>query len=273
MKILSVLTSSASVPAALDAAELAAAALPGVSIEALEVVVDPAHMMASSEEVSIQQLREMNEGTAEQRARATRAAFDAWAAQRGPQAAPVAWRSVAGAETAVVVEEAAGDIALIVMAHDANMDATDALHAAIFSTRKPVLLVPTGWRPGARTHFAHIAVGLIDDDTMRRAIMAAEPWLRAAERISALNIQRADADAADANLEAMWPIASIRPEFATVALSHETTGARLVQEADRLGADLLVAGAYGHMELMEWLFGGTTRELLQVADLPLFLAH
>lgn len=271
MRILSVLTSFASVPAALDAAELAAAALPGASIEALEVVVDPAHMMASSEEVSIQQLREMKEGTAEQRARATRAAFDAWKQSRGPKAAPVAWRSVTGAETPVVVEEAAGDIALVVMAHDANMDATDALHAAIFSTRKPVLLVPTGWRPGGRTHFAHIAVGLIDDDTMRRAIMAAEPWLRAAERISALNIQRAGV--ADADLAAMWPIASIRPEFATVVLSHETIGTRLVQEADRRGADLLVAGAYGRMELMEWLFGGTTRELLQVADLPLLLAH
>ncbi|GLK74597.1 hypothetical protein KHC23_05385 [Ancylobacter dichloromethanicus] len=57
MRISSVLTSSASVPAALDGAELAAAALPGVSIEALEVVVDPAQMIASSEEISIQQLR------------------------------------------------------------------------------------------------------------------------------------------------------------------------------------------------------------------------
>ena len=110
MRILSVLTSSASVPAALDGAELAAAALPGASIEALEVVVDPAHMMASSEEISIQQLRALKEGTAEQRALATRAAFEGWNAQRNSRAAPVAWRSVTGAETDVVIQEAAADI-------------------------------------------------------------------------------------------------------------------------------------------------------------------
>lgn len=271
MKILSVLTSSASVPAALDGAELAAAALPGACVEALEVVVDPAHMMASSEEISIQQLRELREGNAEQRARATREAFDSWNAQRATKAAPVAWRAVTGAETDSVIKEAGADIALIVMAHDANMDATDALHAAIFSTRRPVLLIPTGWRPGARPLFAHIAVGLTDDDTMRRAIIAAEPWLRAAARISAISIQDRGDDGADP--ASMWPLPAIIPDFVTVPSSHETIAARLVQEADRLNADLLVVGAYGHLEFIEWLFGGVTRDLLKVADLPLLLAH
>lgn len=271
MRILSVLTSSASVPAALDGAELAAAALPGVSIEALEVVVDPAQMIASSEEISIQQLREFKEGTAEQRARTTRAAFDDWSAQRASKVAPVAWQSVTGTETDVVIKEVAADIALVVMAHDANMDAADAFHAATFSTGKPVLLVPRGWRPGTRTRFAHIAVGLIDDDTMRRAIVAAEPWLRSAERISAISIQGSGNVSSDP--ASMWPLAAITPEFVTVPPSHENTAARLVQETNRLKADLLVVGAYGHMEFMEWLFGGVTRELPRVADLPLLLAH
>lgn len=271
MRILSVLTSSASVPAALDGAELAAAALPGVTIEALEVVVDPAHMMASSEEVSIQQLRELREGTADERARATRAAFEDWSAHRSPSLAPVTWRSIAGTETDVVISEAAADIALIVLAHDANMDAADALHAAIFSTGKPVLLIPTGWRPGARRHFSHLAVGLIDDVTMRRAIVAAEPWLSSAERVSAISIQGAGNVRPDP--ASMWPIAGITPEFITLPPSDQKTAARLVQEADRLKVDLIVAGAYGRMEFMEWLFGGVTRELLQGSDLPLLLAH
>ncbi|MGA0561652.1 universal stress protein [Ancylobacter sp. VNQ12] len=246
-------------------------ALPGASIEALNVVVDPAHMMASSEEISSQQLRELKEGTGEQRARATRAAFDGWYAQRDPKAAPVEWRSVTGAETDSVIKEAVADIALIVMAHDANMDATDALHAAIFSTGRPVLLVPAGWRPGARTHFSHLAVGLIDDVTMRRAIVAAEPWLRSADRISAISIQGAGNVSPDP--ASMWPLASIHPDYVALAASHDKTAIRLVEEARRLEADLLVAGAYGHMELMEWLFGGVTRDLLEVAEVPLLLAH
>ncbi|MBS9477559.1 universal stress protein [Ancylobacter radicis] len=257
--------------AALDAARLAAAARPGSTIEALEVMVDPAHMVAADEEVDIQYLREATEGTAQQRAQSTRAAFDTWKEQPGSKAATVNWRSITGAETAGVVKEATADVALIVMAHDANMDGADALHAAIFSTGKPVLLVPPSWQAGTRTKFNHIAVGLIDDDTMRRAIMAAKPWLQDAERISAISIQGTGNVSPDSG--SMWPLASIAPEFVTVLPSSEKTAARLVHEADRLKADLLVAGAYGHMEFMEWLFGGVTRELLQVADLPLLLAH
>ncbi|MCJ8143423.1 universal stress protein [Ancylobacter sp. A5.8] len=265
------MTSAASVPAALDAAALAASALAGASIEALDVVVDPGHMMASSEEVSIQQLRALREGSAQERAQAVRAAFDGWMAGRDPGAAPVLWRSVTGAETDSVVGEAAPDVALMVVPHDANMDASDALHAAIFATGKPVILVPPTWRANARTHFAHIAVGLIDDDTMRRAIIAAEPWLRGAGRISAISIEGGSNVTADP--AAMWPLATIAPDFLKVPPTDEPTATRLVREADQLDADLLVAGAYGHMELMEWLFGGVTRELLQVADLPLLLAH
>lgn len=271
MKILAVLTSAASVPATLDAAALAAAALADASIEALEVVVEPGHMMASSEEVSIQQLRELKEGTPQARARAVRTAFDAWTAGRDPQATSVFWRSVTGAETDGVVREAGPDVALLVVSHDANMDASDALHAAIFSTGKPVMLVPPTWRAKGRARFAHIAVGLIDDDTMRHAILAAEPWLGAATWISAISIEGSRHVSADP--AAMWPVSTITPHFLLVPPTDAPTATRLVQEADRLNADLLVAGAYGHMELMEWLFGGVTRELLQVADLPVLFAH
>ena len=40
-----------------------------------------------------------------------------------------------------------------------------------------------------------------------------------------------------------------------------------------MGADLLVAGAYRHSQIVEWLLGGTTRHLLAAADLPILLAH
>ena len=33
------------------------------------------------------------------------------------------------------------------------------------------------------------------------------------------------------------------------------------------GADLIVAGAYGHTRLGEWVFGGVTRGLLQRSDI------
>jgi nucleotide-binding universal stress UspA family protein len=35
----------------------------------------------------------------------------------------------------------------------------------------------------------------------------------------------------------------------------------------------MVMGAYGHSRLRQVLFGGTTRQMLENAALPVFLAH
>jgi nucleotide-binding universal stress UspA family protein len=39
------------------------------------------------------------------------------------------------------------------------------------------------------------------------------------------------------------------------------------------GAELLVAGGYGHSRLGEALLGGVTRTLLESMTIPVFLAH
>ena len=48
----------------------------------------------------------------------------------------------------------------------------------------------------------------------------------------------------------------------------------LIQGAAKsLGANLLVAGAFGHTRLQEYIFGGTTRTLLNSESPSLFLSH
>ncbi len=39
------------------------------------------------------------------------------------------------------------------------------------------------------------------------------------------------------------------------------------------GADFLVAGAYGHVRLREWIFGGFTQDLLKNSPRCVFLAR
>ena len=41
----------------------------------------------------------------------------------------------------------------------------------------------------------------------------------------------------------------------------------------RLKADLIVAGAYGHTRLGEWIFGGVTNELLASSPVCCMLSH
>ena len=52
MKLLAILVGAKSAPACLDAAAAAARTLGGSSIEALNIVVDPEHIIAPSEEIA-----------------------------------------------------------------------------------------------------------------------------------------------------------------------------------------------------------------------------
>ena len=271
MKLLAVIVGAESAAACLDAATLAARSLGNASVEALNVVVDPEHIIAASEEIEFQRLSEHDEGTASQRADAAHAAFVAWSAGAGDDTPKVAWRSIVGTEEATVTQEAASADALIIIARERTMDSGDALHAALFATGKPVLIVPADWRTGTRSGFAHMVVCLSDSDAARHAITGAAPWLRAAERVTALRIGE-ESDPA-VNLEAMLEDIDIHPDLHVVARTDDNLGAQIMAEAKALGADLVVTGAYRHNQMVEWLLGGTTRHLLAAADLPLLMAH
>jgi nucleotide-binding universal stress UspA family protein len=43
--------------------------------------------------------------------------------------------------------------------------------------------------------------------------------------------------------------------------------------ASDTSADLLVMGAYGHSRFREAILGGATRNMLEQAEVPVFLAH
>ena len=49
--------------------------------------------------------------------------------------------------------------------------------------------------------------------------------------------------------------------------------ARLQSEAQALGADLIVAGAFGHPRLWEKMLGGVTNDLIGHMNLPIFMSH
>ena len=50
-------------------------------------------------------------------------------------------------------------------------------------------------------------------------------------------------------------------------------GFQILRQANLEGADLIVAGAYGHSRLGEWIFGGVTQELLASSPVCCMLSH
>ncbi|KRA65191.1 MULTISPECIES: universal stress protein [Rhizobiaceae] len=271
MRILAVLTKGDTVAGTMDAAVMAAASVTCSSIEALNVIVDPAHLVCPPEEIDMQELRTHDEGSLQQRADAIKSAFGEWNIVLRPEAPSIELRTITGPEAQTVLRETTADIALVVLSHNRNMDAADAFHAEIFTAHRPVLLVPPGWKAGARARFSHVAVGLTDSDLARRAIETAGPWLEAAERVSALRVT--DESNADRTLNTVMQGSGVTPEVHILPRSDKTIGAQLVREADALKADVLVTGAFSHSEWLEWLMGHETREVLAAADLPLLLVH
>ncbi|URW74872.1 universal stress protein [Sphingomonas donggukensis] len=264
-RLLAVLTDPATTIACLDAAALAAPALPGCAIEALHVDVDPDRIVAAPEEIDFQRLRDAREGTATERAEAVRAAVERW--QRDHPETPVGWRCEVGQQEEMVsARSKSADLIVLARGHD--MDSGDALHAAIFGTDVPALLMPPAV---AASSLSHIAIAWSGSDASGRAVAGAMPWLARAVRVTVIAIGEGSDAARD--LAGDLGLGGIHAEIHAVPRGDGELGARIVGEAHAVGADALVAGAYRHNAMVEWLLGGTTRHLLSAADLPLFLAH
>jgi nucleotide-binding universal stress UspA family protein len=254
----------------LTAAREAALALPGATLAALHVRPDPETTIIPSEEILTPRQREQLRLAAESEAAALHALFSDWRARQAP-GVEAAWRDVAG-DVPREVARIGRDAALLVMAAPgphAKGRAAEAFRAALFDTHRPLLRIAPGApvRPPRR-----IAIGWKDSEVCRRAIAAATPWLRRAERVDVLHAVARDAAelaAADRLLTGIGIVARLHP----LDPGPTPVGAQLLAEAAALDADWLLIGAYRHPPLAEWLLGGVTRLVLQVARLPVLLMH
>jgi protein CrcB len=139
-----------------------------------------------------------------------------------------------------------------------------ALHAALFDTETPVLVVPPNHDGPIGTN---IAIAWKNDAQAEKSVHAALPLLRKAQQIHILSAD------GPAEAPAILQEHGIQATLSDVPDGPASTAQRLLQAAHQIGADLLVMGAYAHGEWREMVFGGVTRTMLTEADLPLFLRH
>lgn len=144
---------------------------------------------------------------------------------------------------------------------------------AVMKAGRPVLVVPP-----RHTSLAldRILVAWKDTAESRKAVSAALPLLRKATELTIVEIvsdegERVAAAARVADV-ADWlrrhnVQASARVELSAGDASH------LDAIASEARIDIIVAGAYGHARLREWIFGGVTRHLLQRSSTCVLLVH
>lgn len=149
------------------------------------------------------------------------------------------------------------------------------LEAALFEGQAPVLMVPEGDSPmgAAKT----ICLAWNESAEALVAARAALPFLKAAERVHVVVV---DPPAHGPNRSDPGGLLSqylsrhgVNAQVDVLSKTQPRVSDVLLRHATDTDADLVVMGAYGHSRFREAILGGATRNMLEQAHLPVFLAH
>jgi nucleotide-binding universal stress UspA family protein len=139
---------------------------------------------------------------------------------------------------------------------------------------RPVLVVPN-----ALASFAarHAVVAWKDTREARRVLCDALPLLQLAENVVLVEVCEWGAE--DKALHRLKDVSGFLTRHGIASVTERVVpdvaiaGDVLVRFAQDTQADLIVAGAYGHSRLGEWMFGGVTRDLLTKSPICCLFSH
>jgi nucleotide-binding universal stress UspA family protein len=147
----------------------------------------------------------------------------------------------------------------------------------LFVTGRPLVFIPSSG--SFETLGRHIVIGWNASRPATRAVSDALPLIERAERTTVITVDSADFVDRDGTAAANQLVVHLRRHNAAVeavTLKNVPSGsiaAALQAEVDKLGADLIVTGAYGHPKIWERLVGGVTRDLLDRMSSPILMSH
>lgn len=282
-KLLLPLTGTAAGEAALSTA-LMIARLWNAHVTALHVRVDSRDVAPLAGEglsgAMIEEMMAATERESNERAHAVRAMFDRFVAHhdvpvaepRGPGHGPsAAFASVTGREEDLVAQQARLADVTVVPHPEAGEDvsSSDALHAVLFDSGRPVLLSP---QIAPATVGTRICLGWNGTAESASAVAGALPWLERAEAVrilSAQGYQRRGPAAPE--LAAYLSLHGVRADIMMFNAINGVVGAGLLAAARDFGCDMLAMGAYSHSRLRQLILGGVTRHVLENATLPIMM--
>jgi nucleotide-binding universal stress UspA family protein len=188
--------------------------------------------------------------------------------------------SVAGAASKLVPQYARFSD-LCIVSQDAGSDATTAGYTysetVLFSAGRPVLFVPASGT--FDTLGRHILVAWNSSRAAARALNDALLLIERAEQTTVLAINPVEYIDRYQALPPEQIVEHIRRHTGSAVslclenVRRESIADVMQAEAHRLGADMIVAGAFGHPKLWEKLIGGVTCELLARMTLPILMSY
>lgn len=150
------------------------------------------------------------------------------------------------------------------------------VEAALFEGQAPILIVPSAGLSGDPLP-GRIVIGWNQGREALTAVRRALPFLKKASLVNIAVIdppthgaERSDPGGA---LCQMLVRHGVKAEVSVLARTMPRVSDVLLRHVRDQNADMLVMGAYGHSRFREAILGGATRDMLEKAEVPVFMAH
>ena len=284
-KLLLPLTGTAAGEAALTTALMIARRF-NAHVTALHVRVDSRDVAPLAGEglsgAMIEEMMSATEKESGERAHAVRSMFERFVARQevevsearpGAQHASASFASVTGREEDIVAQQARLADLTVVPHPDAGEDvsSSDALHAVLFDSGRPVLISP---QVAPKSIGTRVCLAWNGTAESAASALAALPWMQQAEAVrilSAEGYQRRGPGAPD--LAAYLALHDVKADIVVFRPVGSSVGAGLLAAATEFGCDLLSMGAYSHSRLRQLILGGVTRHVLEYSNLPVMMTR
>ena len=167
----------------------------------------------------------------------------------------------------IVVPSAVGNDAAVAHEYFVNL---------LIGSGRPILVVPPSHH--AKTSFARAVIAWQPSRETTRAVHDAMPLLKTAASVDVLVIdpeigEFAHGDQPGADIAAHLARHGLKVQVHVRPRMGHSIAVSILQHAKEVGADLLIAGGYGHSRFREFMLGGVTRELLRLTHLPVLFSH
>jgi nucleotide-binding universal stress UspA family protein len=192
----------------------------------------------------------------------------------------VEWRPVVGEPSVVLPQHSRyADVCLLGedMPNQSKSIGYSFTEEMLFVSGRPIVLIPAAG--SFKTLGGHLLIAWNSSRAAARSVNDALPLIERCEQVTVLAVNPTDVVDTYGALPVQHLVEHLQRHGASpTALSVEgaapaTIAAVIATKALEVGADLIVAGAYGHPRLREKLLGGVTRDLLAAMRLPLFVSH